>query len=130
MEAFREQVLAWREAGIQGTTIHKALVRNHGYSGSYSAVRRFLQALDPRAPAATVILEFAPGEATQVDFGAGPWLLDERSGELCKSGAFVMTLCHSRHQCAEIIWRQGVSSWLECHRHASACSASIGRAIR
>ncbi len=72
VEAFREQVLAWREAGIRGTTIHKALVRNHGYSGSYSAVRRFLQALDTRAPTATVILEFAPGEAAQVDFGASP----------------------------------------------------------
>jgi hypothetical protein len=50
--------------GIQGTTIHKALVRNHGYSGSYSAVRRFLQALDTHTPAATVMLEFVPGEAS------------------------------------------------------------------
>mgnify|MGYP007017146912 CR=1 FL=1 len=72
----------------------------------------------------------SPPKAAQVDFGAGPRLLDERSEELCKSGVFVMPLCHSRHQCAEIIWRQGVSSWLEGHRHASACSAGIGRAIR
>ncbi len=66
-----------REAGIQGLTIHKALVRNHGYSGSYSAVRRFLQALDTCVPTATVILEFVPGgEAAQVDFGVGPQLLN------------------------------------------------------
>ena len=118
VEPYRAQVLAWREAGIQGTTIHDALVRNHGFTGSYSAVRRFLQALDDRTPKATVILDFAPGEAAQVDFGAGPLIADERTGELCKSWVFVMTLCHSRHQYAELIRRQDVETWLACHRRA------------
>ena len=35
-------------------------------------VRRFVQRLDAAHPEATVILEFAPGEAAQVDFGKGP----------------------------------------------------------
>lgn len=118
VEPYRAQVLAWREAGIQGTTIHDALVRNHGFTGSYSAVRRFLQALDDQTPKATVILDFAPGEAAQVDFGAGPLIADERTGELCKSWVFVMTLCHSRHQYAELIRHQDVETWLACHRHA------------
>lgn len=118
VEPYRAQVLAWREAGIQGTTIHDALVRNHGFTGSYSAVRRFLQALDDQTPKATVILDFAPGEAAQVDFGAGPLIADERTGELCKSWVFVMTLCHSRHQYAEPIRHQDVETWLACHRHA------------
>ena len=55
----------------------RGAVREHGYSGSYSAVRRMLAALNAAAAAeATVPLEFAPGEAAQVDFGAGPLLLD------------------------------------------------------
>ena len=118
VEPYRAQVLAWREAGIQGTTIHDALVRNHGFTGSYSAVRRFLQTLDDQTPKATVILDFAPGEAAQVDFGAGPLIADERTGELCKSWVFVMTLCHSRHQYAELIRHQDVETWLACHRRA------------
>ena len=118
VEPYRAQVLAWREAGIQGTTIHDALVRNHGFTGSYSAVRRFLQAIDNQTPKATVILDFAPGEAAQVDFGAGPLIADERTGELCKSWVFVMTLCHSRHQYAELIRHQDVETWLACHRRA------------
>ena len=118
VEPYRAQVLAWREAGIQGTTIHDALVRNHGFTGSYSAVRRFLQSLDDQTPKATVILDFAPGEAAQVDFGAGPLIADERTGELCKSWVFVMTLCHSRHQYAELIRHQDVETWLACHRRA------------
>ena len=118
VEPYRAQVLAWHEAGIQGTTIHDALVRNHGFTGSYSAVRRFLQTLDDQTPKATVILDFAPGEAAQVDFGAGPLIADERTGELCKSWVFVMTLCHSRHQYAELIRHQDVETWLACHRRA------------
>jgi transposase len=125
VEPFREQVIAWRDAGIQGTTIHQALVRNHGFHGSYSSVRRFLQGLAPSQPDATVILDFAPGEAAQVDFGAGPKLPDEQTGELKKSWVFVMTLCHSRHQYAEIIWRQDVETWLSCHRRAFEWFAAL-----
>jgi len=46
VEPFREKVITWIADGIDGTTIHRALVRNHGFTGSYSAVRRFLQALE------------------------------------------------------------------------------------
>src|SRR5690606_6765452 len=68
LEPFRDLLVQWAEAGIQGTTMHAALVRNHGYSGSYSAVRRFLQGLGASRPMpATSRLEFAPSEAAQVD---------------------------------------------------------------
>ncbi len=65
-----------------------------------------------------MILAFAPGEAAQVDFGAGPLLADPHSGELRKSWVFVMTLGHSRHQYAELIWHQDVETRLACHRRA------------
>lgn len=118
VEPHRERILAWTRAGITGTTIHQALVREHGFSGSYSAIRRFLQANEPAPLKATVRLDFAPGEAAQVDFGAGPRILDTDTGELRKTWVFVMTLCFSRHQYAELIWRQDVATWLACHRHA------------
>ena len=41
----REQISQWHHAGIQGTTIHATLTRNHGYTGSYSSVYRFLTQL-------------------------------------------------------------------------------------
>ncbi len=59
LEPFREQITRWFEAEVQGTTIHSALKRNHGYTGSYSAVRRFLTHLaGERGVTATTILEF------------------------------------------------------------------------
>jgi hypothetical protein len=67
-----QDIRKWHQQGIQGTTIHEALVRQHGFAGSYSAIRRFLQGLPDHQPKATVILDFEPGEAAQVDFGTGP----------------------------------------------------------
>jgi len=118
VEPFRDKVTAWVADGIDGTTIHRALVRNHGFTGSYSAVRRFLQSLPEQEVKATVILDFAPGEAAQVDFGSGPKFVHPHSGAVLPSWFFVMTLCASRHQYAEIVFNQKVETWLACHRRA------------
>jgi transposase len=118
LEPFREQIRDWHDAGVQGTTIHHALKRNHGYTGSYSAVRRILLGLRAeRGVPATTILEFAPAEAAQVDFGAGP-VLPHESGAQIKTWFFVMTLCWSRHQYVELVLDQTVETWLACHRRA------------
>jgi transposase len=119
LEPHRARIKHWWADGVQGTTIHAALKRNHGYTGSYSAVRRLLQQLAATEPvAATTRLDFAPGEAAQVDFGAGPLIVDRATGELRKSWFFVMTLCFSRHQYAELVRDQTVATWLACHRRA------------
>jgi transposase len=118
LESHRAQVSAWVSQGIQGTTIYSALVRNHGYTGSYSSVRRFVRRLDRGQPRASCVLEFLPGEAAQVDFGSGPKLPDVFTGELLPTWVFVMTLCHSRHQYAEIVRHQDVETWLGCHARA------------
>lgn len=47
-----------------------------------------------------------------------PQLVDRDTGEIRRSWVFVMTLCFSRHQYAEIVWRQDVETWLGCHRRA------------
>lgn len=118
IEPYRGQVKAWHEQQIAGTTIYRALVRNQQFAGSYSSVRRFLQGLEASSPVATTVLDFAPAEAAQVDFGAGPQLIDIATGEVRSTWVFVMTLCFSRHQYAEIVWRQDVATWLACHRRA------------
>ena len=62
VEPFREQLLAWHAQGIQATTMHRALARNHGYGGSVHAVYRFLEREGRSMPQATVMLDFAVGE--------------------------------------------------------------------
>jgi transposase len=116
--AYQEEVIGWYQQGIQGTTIHQALVRKHGFEGSYSSVRRFLQGLKRENPNATVMLEFEPGEAAQVDFGTGPKIVDVTTGEQFSTWIFVMTLAWSRHQYGEVVRDQKVITWLGCHRRA------------
>jgi transposase len=118
LEAHRQTVRQWIEQGVSGTAIHLALQRGHGWSGSYSAVRRLVADIRLALPQeVTCRLEFAPGDAAQVDFGAGP-VLTHPDGCQRRTWAFVMTLAHSRHQYVEFVWDQTVATWLGCHRRA------------
>jgi len=131
VEPHRVQVERWAAQGVGGVAIHAALHREHGYQGSYSAVRRLLAALRAKLPPdVTVPLSFAPAEAAQVDFGAGPFLFDPNRGALHRTWCFVMTLCFSRHQYVEFVFDQSVMSWLGCHRRAFEWFARVpGRLI-
>ena len=115
---YQDQIKLWVSQGIQASTIHAALTRQHGYSGSYNSIQRFVKTIKNKSPAVTMMLEFQPGESAQVDFGYGPKLINEMTGEISKSWIFVMVLSWSRHMYAEIILRQDVATWLGCHRRA------------
>jgi transposase len=115
---YQEDVTGWWKQGIAGSTIHQALVRKYGFEGSYASVRRYLACLEKAHPQVTTVLEFAPAEAAQVDFGAGPKITDVYTGEVFSTWFFVMTLAWSRHQYVEIVRDQKVATWLSCHRHA------------
>jgi transposase len=117
-QPFEEKIKQWVEEGVQGTTIYGALVSQFGFTGSYSSVRRQVRRIRGTSPKATCILDFAPGEAAQVDFGKGPTIIDVFTGEITKTWIFVMTLCFSRHMYAEIVTDQKVDTWLACHRRA------------
>ena len=116
--AHEERIKQWVGQNIWGTTIYRALVEQFGFTGSYSSVRRLVQKLRGKSPKATCILEFAPGEAAQVDFGKGPTITDAFTGVVLATWIFVMTLCFSRHMYAEIVADQKLSTWLGCHRRA------------
>ena len=119
VEPYRALVERWHADGVSAVAIHAALGREHGYSGSYSSVHRLVAALvRSRPPKATVRLDFAPGAAAQVDFGAGPLLPDPATGRPRRTWCFVMTLAFSRHQYVEFVFDQSVATWLGCHRRA------------
>lgn len=117
-EPHRELIARWVAQDVGGVAIHAALRREHGFSGSYSSIHRLIRSLGDRQPDATVPLYFAPGEAAQVDFGAGPLLPDPATGRDRRTWCFVMTLCFSRHQYIEFVFDQTVATWLGCHRRA------------
>lgn len=116
---FSEEVKTWLEQGISGTVIYRTLQEKYDYTGSYSSVRRYIQTIKKlQPPEATVMLDHAPGDTAQVDFGAGPVITDKLTGEVFKTWFFVMTLAWSRHQYVEVVRDQKVLTWLGCHRRA------------
>jgi transposase len=126
VEPHRAQVERWAAQSVGGMAIHAALCREHGYRGSYSSVRRMLAEIRASLPPdVTVPLTFAPGEAAQVDFGAGPFLFDPARSEVRRTWCFVMTLCFSRHQYVEFVFDQTVMTWLGCHRRAFEWFAKV-----
>lgn len=114
----KAQIEEWVKQGIQASTIHAALQRQYRFSGSYNSVQRLVKSLKEQAAPITMMLDFKPGECAQVDFGAGPKLIDELTGLETKTWIFVMVLAWSRHMYAEIVLRQDVETWLGCHRRA------------
>jgi transposase len=92
-------------------------LKERGYQGSYMAVWRFVRRLEPHEPEVFVRVECKPGEEVQVDFGYGGKMLDEETGKMRRTWAFVMTLSWSRHQYVEFVWDQKVETWLRLHRN-------------
>ena len=74
-------------------------------SCNYSAVRRVLAGL-AADPHANERFQLGPGEAAQVDIGAGPMLVDLARGKLERGWCFATTLCFSRHHHVEFAWNQ------------------------
>ena len=120
VEPFKQLLHTWVAQGVQGSTIYQHLCATHGYQGSYDSVQRYIKNLKGASSLTTLTipLHFQPGEAAQVDFGKGPRLLDERTGRQEDTWFFVMTLCWSRHQYAELVTHQDVETWLNCHQNA------------
>lgn len=104
--------------GVEMMTIWDRLRDNHGYQGSYSSIIRFVRHLCPPEVETFVRVHTAPGEEAQVDFGSVGMLLDPVSQRLRQAYVFVMTLCYSRHQYAELVFDQKIPTWIGLHRRA------------
>jgi transposase len=128
VEPYRALVLELHAAGVEGAAIYQRL-RERGFTGSLSAVYRFLHHLRPSEPEATVRVETAPGQEAQVDFGYAGRMLDPATGELRKAWAFVMVLAWSRFMYVEFVWDQTVATWLSLHRQAFMFFGGVPRRV-
>lgn len=129
VEPLRERVLALYERGVEGQAIWQLLVEEHGFTGSYWSVKRFLRRHAARARRATLRLEVGPGEEAQVDFGSAGQFLDPESGRMRRAWVFVMTLSFSRHQYAELVFDQTVETWRRLHRAAFEFFGGVPRRV-
>jgi hypothetical protein len=62
--------------------IWQALIDDHGFAASHASVERFVAQLRSKASReAHPVIETAPGEEGQVDYGDGPMLRHPASGQ-------------------------------------------------
>lgn len=128
VEPYRKLVVSLREKDVEIAAVWQRL-KERGFEGSYMAVYRFVQHLEPKTPDVVVRVETAPGEEAQVDFGYAGYLLDPVSRNKRKAWAFVMTLSWSRHQYVEFVFDQKVATWLRLHRNAFAFFGGVPRRV-
>lgn len=128
VQAYQDLVVRLRREGHESRAIWERL-KERGFSGSYSAVWRFVQKLEPPTPDVTVRVETDPGAEAQVDFGSAGKMIDPATGTLRKAWAFVMTLSWSRHQYVEFVFDQKVRTWLGCHVNAFAYFGGVPRRV-
>lgn len=81
VEPYRDVVKGLVDQGVEMVAIHRRLVRNHGYTGSYTSVRRFVRHLKPKGKEVVVRMETVPGAQAQVDFGGAGKLRDRATGK-------------------------------------------------
>jgi transposase len=81
-EPHRETIELGLSKGRNAKGIWQDLVDSSGFAGGYQSVQRFLRGLRGQSsPEACAVIETAPGEEAQVDYGSGPLVRDSGSGK-------------------------------------------------
>src|SRR5438309_4173123 len=116
---YREAIESGLLQGRNAMAIWQDLVDNQGFSASYQSVQRFVRKLqNALLPEARVVIETAPGEEGQVDYGSGPMVRDPQTGKYRRTRLFVMTLGYSRKCVRFLVFRSSVQIWAELHEKA------------
>jgi hypothetical protein len=116
---YREAIEVGLSRGRNAMAIWQDLVDNQGFIASYQSVQRFVRKLQIAiSPEARVVIETAPGEEGQVDYGSGPMVRDPQTGKYRRTRLFVMTLGYSRKCVRFLVFRSSVQIWAELHEKA------------
>ena len=118
-EPHRETIQAELFKGRNAKAIWQDLVDRCGFAGGYQSVKRFVRGLlgKPSVEPCAVI-ETAPGEEAQVDYGSGPLARDAHTGKYRRARLFVLTLGYSRKAVRLLTFRSSSRVWAELHEIA------------
>jgi len=118
-EPHRERVERWLGLGRNAKAIWQDLVTDHDFVGGYASVKRFVRKLRGRkAPEERAVIETAPGEEAQVDYGEGPMVRHPETGKYRRTRLFVLTLGFSRKAVRLLVFRSSSRAWAELHERA------------
>ena len=116
-EAHRAWIEAQVALGRNAVAIYQDLVEQYGFTHRYNSVKRFVRTLKRRDPERFDVLESAPGEEAQVDFGLGAPTL-AATGKHRRPYLFVMTLKYSGKSFRKVVWKADQETWARLHEEA------------
>lgn len=116
-ESYREVIQAKLDQQLSAQRIWQDLVAEHGFSGKYDSVKRFVRRLIQRRPLPMRRMEVLPGEEAQVDFGTGARVVTPE-GKRRKTHVFRIVLSHSRKAYSEATFTQSTDDFLRALENA------------
>ena len=123
LDAFKGQIVRWLDAHPYSTQqIFQRLVET-GYEGGSSIVKDYVHRIRPRHQEAFLKLDFAAGEAAQIDWGE--WGTIGVGSTRRRLSFFVMVLCYSRRMYLEFTVSQTMEFFLACHENAFATFGGV-----
>lgn len=104
------------DQGLCGQRIWQDLVGEHGFSGSYSSVKRFIRRHGGGTPLPFRRMECQPGHEAQVDFGSGAWVIEDDKKR--RTHVLRIVLSHSRKGYSEAVFKQDAENFIRVLENA------------
>ena len=118
-EPYEEAIGAGLAKGRNAKAIWQDLVDVFGFAGGYQSVKRFIRkSRGQQSPEACAVIETAPGEELQVDYGTGPMVRESHTGKYRRTRLFVLTLGYSRKSVRLMVFGSSSQTWAELHEKA------------
>ena len=119
LDYLRERVAAFPQ--LTATRLTRE-IRERGYTGAYTAVKRFVAAIRPQnlPKPFEVRFETPPGQQAQVDFARFVTEFTDEPGVTRIIWLFSLVLGYSRHIFARFVMHQDLQTLLRCHMQAFA----------
>lgn len=113
--------------GLTAQRIFQDLRTDHGFTGSYDAVKRQVRRLSAGHAVRVERMECAPGEEAQVDFGLGaPVLMDGRKR---RTWVFRIVLSHSRKAYSEAVYQQTTEVFIRALENAFRAFGGVPKTL-
>jgi len=129
-EPYGEAIEVGLSRGRNAKAIWQDLVDTYGFTGAYQSVKRFIRKFrGKQLPEARVVIQTAPGEETQVDYGSGPMVREAQSGKYRRTRLFVLTLGYSRKSIRLLVFRSSSQTWAELHEKAFRRLGGVTRIV-
>lgn len=127
-EPYRALIQSRLDQRLSAQRIWQDLRAEHGFTGGYDSVKRFVRQLSAATPLPFRRMECGPGEEAQVDFGSGAPIIGP-DGKRRKTNVFRIVLSHSRKAYSEATFTQTTEDFFRCLENAFAHFGGVPKTL-